>query len=92
MPLSLEQMKQNRKLWVDALRSGNYQQGREYLRAGAIADAPFEPGDRWPAPLFRSVDARIPGRVGRLRAYGNAIVPALAAEVIGAYLDIARAA
>ena len=29
----------------------------------------------------------VPARVGRLRAYGNAIVPALAAEVIGAYLD-----
>jgi DNA (cytosine-5)-methyltransferase 1 len=28
-----------------------------------------------------------PTRVGRLRAYGNAIVPPLAAEVIGAYLD-----
>jgi len=29
----------------------------------------------------------VPARVGRLRAYGNAIVPQLAAEVIGAYLD-----
>jgi DNA (cytosine-5)-methyltransferase 1 len=29
----------------------------------------------------------IPNRVGKLRAYGNAIVPPLAAEVIGAYLD-----
>ena len=28
-----------------------------------------------------------PARVGRLRAYGNAIVPQVAAEVIGAYLD-----
>ena len=28
-----------------------------------------------------------PARVGRLRAYGNAIVPQAAAEVIGAYLD-----
>lgn len=30
------------------------------------------------------------GRVGRLRAYGNAIVPALWAELIGAYLDLGR--
>jgi DNA (cytosine-5)-methyltransferase 1 len=26
-------------------------------------------------------------RVGRLRAYGNAIVPQVAAEIIGAYMD-----
>jgi len=26
-------------------------------------------------------------RVGKLRAFGNAIVPQVAAEVIGAYLD-----
>ncbi len=31
----------------------------------------------------------IPARVGRLRAYGDAIVPQLAAEVIAAYLDTA---
>ena len=29
----------------------------------------------------------IPNRVGRIRAYGNAIVPQAAAEVIGAYLE-----
>jgi hypothetical protein len=29
----------------------------------------------------------IPGRVGRLRAYGNAICPQAGAEVIGAFLD-----
>lgn len=31
----------------------------------------------------------VSGRVGRLRGYGNAIVPQVAAEIIGAYLDIA---
>ena len=41
---------------------------------------PVEPGT---FPLAHGV----PGRVGRLRAYGNAIVPALWAELIGAYLD-----
>lgn len=29
----------------------------------------------------------VPGRVGRLRAYGNAIVPQVAAEVIAAFMD-----
>ena len=32
----------------------------------------------------------IPNRVGKLRAYGNAIVPQVAAEVIGAYMDCAQ--
>lgn len=34
----------------------------------------------------------VPARVGKLRAYGNAIVPQVAAEVIGAYLDMEIAA
>ena len=45
---------------------------------------PVEPGSQ---PLAHG----IPGRVGRLRAYGNAIVPALWAELIGAYLDLTQA-
>jgi DNA (cytosine-5)-methyltransferase 1 len=53
----------------------------------AVVNAPFEPGHSWPAPLFRSMDARIPGRVGRMRAYGNAIVPQVAAQVIAAFMD-----
>lgn len=42
----------------------------------------IKPGVRLLADGFSS-------RVGRLRAYGNAIVPQLAAEVIGAYMDCA---
>jgi DNA (cytosine-5)-methyltransferase 1 len=41
---------------------------------------PVEPGT---FPLAHGV----PGRVGRLRAYGNAIVPQVAAEVIAAYME-----
>lgn len=38
-------------------------------------------------PSIRLLAHGVPSRVGRLRAYGNAIAPPLAAEVIGAYLD-----
>lgn len=42
---------------------------------------PVEPGIE---PLAHG----IPARVGRLRGFGNAIVPQVAAEVIGAYMEI----
>jgi DNA (cytosine-5)-methyltransferase 1 len=42
----------------------------------------FEPGS---FPLAHGVS----NRVGRLRGYGNAIVPQVAAEFVGAYMDIA---
>lgn len=41
-------------------------------------------------PGIRLLAHGIPAQVGKLRAYGNAIVPQVAAEVIGAYLDMER--
>jgi DNA (cytosine-5)-methyltransferase 1 len=38
-------------------------------------------------PGVRLLAHGVPARVGKLRAFGNAIVPAVAAEIIGAYLD-----
>lgn len=38
-------------------------------------------------PSIRLLADGIPGRVGRLRAYGNAIVPHLAAQVIRSYME-----
>lgn len=53
----------------------------------AVADAPFEPGDRWPAPLVRRVDHGFAGTVGGMSAYGNAINAEAAAAFISAALD-----
>lgn len=39
-------------------------------------------------PGIRLLAHGVPARVGKLRAYGNAIVPQVAAEVIGAYMEI----
>ncbi len=47
-----------------------------------IANAPFERGDSHPEPLVRGLARRVPGRVDRVGACGNAIDPAIA-ELIG---------
>lgn len=52
------------------------------------ADSEIQTGRRI-EPSIRLLAHGVPGRVGQLRAYGNAIVPQVAAEVIGAYMEIA---
>jgi len=54
----------------------------------AIAAAPFERGTCWPEPIIRKMDDGAAYCVGRLRAYGNAIVPQVAAEFIRAYWNL----
>lgn len=55
--------------------------GADWLLCDDGKARPVEPGT---FPLAHG----LPARVGRLRGYGNAIVPQVAAEVIGAYMDI----
>ena len=47
-----------------------------------ITERPFERSDRWPEPLICKGDDGISGRVGQLRAYGNAIDPHVTAQFI----------
>ena len=74
--------------WTESeLRSGGLSaavagvSGRQFIEC---ADGKWR---RLPPPRVRWLGTRVPARVGRLRAYGNAIVPQVAAEVIGAYMD-----
>jgi DNA (cytosine-5)-methyltransferase 1 len=54
----------------------------DWLRCQDGKFRPVEPGT---FPLANGV----PSRVGRLRGYGNAIVPQVAAEFIGAFMEAA---
>ena len=57
----------------------------------SIADAPFVAGNRWPQPLLRRMDDGLPGRMDRLSALGNAVVPQIP-EIIGRAILAAEAA
>ena len=63
-----------------ASATNGFWQAADWLPCRDGKARPVEPGT---FPLAHGV----PARVGRLRAYGNAIVPQVAAEVIGAFLD-----
>jgi DNA (cytosine-5)-methyltransferase 1 len=54
--------------------------GAEDLQS--VCDAPFQPGNSWPAPLLRRMDDGVPHRVDRVGACGNAVVPQIP-EIIG---------
>lgn len=75
-------------------RSGDARRGRrEFTNSSpwrdlewlACTDGKSRPTQRGFFPLAHG----IPGRVGRLRAYGNAIVPPLAAQFIAAFMECA---
>jgi DNA (cytosine-5)-methyltransferase 1 len=73
----------------ESASAGESRQGRSNWPADlrAITERPYSPGIGHPQPLLRRGIDGIPARVVRLRAYGNAIVPQVAAELIRAYMD-----
>jgi DNA (cytosine-5)-methyltransferase 1 len=79
------------------------EQGRDGFNSGATCEGPGPTNGQWAdADWLGCTDGRwrpvepgtfplahgVPGRVGRLRAYGNAIVPAQAAEFVAAFLEM----
>lgn len=75
-------------------------QGRVVLRERGDERSAWSDGVEWAIgadgkarrikPGVRLLAHGVPARVGRLRAYGNAIVPQVAAEVIKAYMEAAQ--
>lgn len=76
---------------AQADRSADWSGGRSDARGSTWAGARWLIGHDGKArrfePSIRLLAHGVPARVGKLRAGGNAIVPQVAAEVIGAYMD-----
>lgn len=78
--------------WTEhEFRSRGFTAAVSGVGSGQFVECPDGKWRRLPPPRVRWLGTRIPARVAKLRAFGNAIDPRPAAEVIGAYLD-ARAA
>jgi DNA (cytosine-5)-methyltransferase 1 len=81
--LQLRWLEENRFENLGASPLGGLWSNAEWLGCADNKLRPVEPGT---FPLAHGVSAR----VGRLRGYGNAIVPQVAAEVIKAYMSLDR--
>lgn len=83
----------NRTAWnVDDRTEAGWDEGAGYTQAGSRWFVGSDGKSRRIEPRIRLLADGVPARVGKLSAYGNAIVPQVAAEVIGAYLDMELAA
>ena len=74
--------------------SGSAGQVRPWGAFGAVdlrevIDRPVDSGAGERRPRVLAVAHGLPGRVGRLRGYGNAIVPAVGAAFVTAFLEAA---
>jgi DNA (cytosine-5)-methyltransferase 1 len=73
-------------------RSGQLSRSRSNSRGSAWVGAEWLTGADGKArrfePSIRLLAHGVPARVGKLRAYGNAIVPQVAAEVIAAFMEV----
>lgn len=87
----LAERRPNRTAWhVDDGEATGWFQGASHSWAGCRWFVADDGKARRFEPSIRLLAHGVPARVGKLRAYGNAIVPQVAAEVIGAYLDCRR--
>lgn len=74
--------------WMEHAESNGRQQWRpESSRWGAVGRCGTDGKWRRIEPGLEPLAHGVPGRVGKLRAYGNAIVPQLAAEFIAAFME-----
>jgi DNA (cytosine-5)-methyltransferase 1 len=75
--------------WTEhEFRSRGFTAAVASVSAGQYVECPDGKWRRLPPPRVRWLGTRVPARVAKLRAFGNAIDPRPAAEVIGSYLDI----
>lgn len=75
--------------WTEhEFRSRGFTAAVASIGGGQYVECPDGKWRRLPPPRVRWLGTRVPARVAKLRAFGNAIDPRPAAEVIGAFLDV----